>query len=56
MRRIFDWYDAGFGLKAIAKRLAVEQALKPPMNRKDGLDLPRLVAVVGPCGAGARPV
>ena len=38
VRRIFDLYDSGLGLKAIAKVLTNEQAASPrPFKRQDGL-------------------
>ena len=38
VRCIFEWFASGLGLKAIAKRLTSEQAIKPtPMARRDGL-------------------
>ena len=38
VRRIFDLYDSGLGLKAITKRLTTEGAVSPrPFKRRDGL-------------------
>ena len=38
VRRIFELYDSGVGLKAIAKQLALDGAIAPgPFKRRDGL-------------------